>query len=200
MFFGSNLPYLFVRCHFFQSFFFELFPKAKSKLENLRHKEIAKENARGRTTINNGRINTNNINMQNVQINVKNQTRGRSKSKTRARSKSRSKSRTRWTTAQGNVNKKQVKFQDESESETSDTEADERLAAFLQRLNMSQYANRFAMNEMGYDDLNDMTNDRLKDIGVTKLKHRDVILNGIKERIHNLSSDDDKDFRPASKQ
>ena len=50
------------------------------------------------------------------------------------------------------------------------------------------------------DDLNTMTNDRLKDIGVTKLKHRDVILNGIKERIHNLSSDDDKDFRPASKQ
>ena len=138
--------------------------------------------------------------MQNVQINVKNQTRGRSKSKTRARSKSRSKSRTRWTTAQGNVNKKQVKFQDESESETSDTEADERLAAFLQRLNMSQYANRFAMNEMGYDDLNTMTNDRLKDIGVTKLKHRDVILNGIKERIHNLYIDDDEDVRQTSKQ
>ena len=27
MFLGSNLPYLFVRCHSFQSFFFELFPK-----------------------------------------------------------------------------------------------------------------------------------------------------------------------------
>ena len=138
--------------------------------------------------------------MQNVQINVKNQTRGRSKSKTRARSKSRSKSRSRWTTAQGNVHKKQVKFQDESESETSDTEADEKLAAFLQGLNMSQYVSNFAFNEMGYDDLNDMTNDRLKDIGVTKLKHRDVILNGIKERIHNLYSDDDEDVRQTSKQ
>ena len=44
--------------------------KAKGELENLRYKELASENARGRTTINHGRINTNNINTQNVQINA----------------------------------------------------------------------------------------------------------------------------------
>ena len=159
--------------------------RANSKLAELRSKEVAPAIARGRTNINQGKIT--NFHIQNVQI--INQTRGRSRSRGRGKSGTRGTSRSK---SKNRLNWKKVK-EDPSEMESfDDAEADEKLSVFLQELNMFQYAKYFALNEMGYDDLEKITNDRLKDIGVSKLKHRDIILDAIKERILISSGDDNK--------
>ena len=109
-------------------------------------------------------------------------TRGRSRSKGRERSKSRSKSRGRWTEAQGTLNKKQVRFIDDNESDSSDAELDKKMVDFLQELKLCQYADNFKFNKMTYNDLLDIDNQDLIDIGVPILKHRKVILKAARQK------------------
>ena len=69
------------------------------------------------------------------------------------------------------------------------------MGPFLKSLKMSQYADKFRKNKIKYNDLPDLKNQHLIDVGVDILKHRMVLLKAIKETIanHASSSEDEKD-------
>jgi hypothetical protein len=52
---------------------------------------------------------------------------------------------------------------------------------WLEKLGMSEYAQRFADNDIDFSILGDLTDQDLKDLGVTSLGHRRKILRAIAE-------------------
>src|SRR5215813_6011571 len=55
------------------------------------------------------------------------------------------------------------------------------IADWLQKLGLGQYAHRFAENDIDFRVLPDLTDQDLKDLGVTSLGHRRLLLRAIAE-------------------
>jgi hypothetical protein len=57
----------------------------------------------------------------------------------------------------------------------------QQIADWLEKLGMSEYAQRFADNDIDFSILGDLTDQHLKDLGVASLGHRLKILRAIAE-------------------
>src|SRR5580692_3516645 len=57
----------------------------------------------------------------------------------------------------------------------------QQIAEWLERLGLGQYAQRFAENDINFSILSDLTNQDLKEIGVSSLGHRRQLLRAIAE-------------------
>jgi hypothetical protein len=57
----------------------------------------------------------------------------------------------------------------------------QQIAGWLKKLGMSEYAERFADNDIDFSILGDLTDQDLKDLGVASLGHRRKILRAIAE-------------------
>ena len=58
------------------------------------------------------------------------------------------------------------------------------IADFLEYIKLSEYINNFETNEVTFEMLPEITNDDLKDIGINKLGHRKIILNGVADYVN----------------
>jgi hypothetical protein len=55
----------------------------------------------------------------------------------------------------------------------------QKIADWLQKLGLGQYAQRFAENDIGFSVLPDLTDQHLKELGVSSLGHRLQLLRAI---------------------
>jgi hypothetical protein len=58
----------------------------------------------------------------------------------------------------------------------------QQIADWLQRLDLGQYAKRFAENDINFATLPDLTEQDLKELGVASLGHRRQLLRAIRQR------------------